>query len=84
MSKTIMGIKLEERVKTASKVQELLSEYGCDISTRIGLHVASNDECSPNGLILLDFIDDTDDKVKEFEKKLVKIADVEIQKMVFK
>lgn len=79
-----MGIVLKERVKTASKFQELLSKYGCEISTRLGLHVASDDACSPNGLIILEFIQDADEKVAEFEKELVKIADVDVQKMVFK
>lgn len=83
MSKTILGFVLHERVKTASKVQDLLTKYGCDINTRIGLHVASSGECSPQGLILLEFIDDADDKVKHFEKELKEIADVDIQKMVF-
>ncbi|MDF2586787.1 MAG: hypothetical protein K0S41_628 [Anaerocolumna sp.] len=83
MSKIIMGIKLKERVKTASKVQELLSKYGCDISTRLGLHITSPDACSPNGLIILEFIDDSDDTVDKFEKELVEIADVDIQKMIF-
>lgn len=83
MSKTILGFVLHERVKNASKVQDLLTKYGCDINTRIGLHVASHNECSPQGLILLEFVDDADDMVKSFEKELKEIADVDIQKMVF-
>ncbi len=83
MSKVIMGFVLHHRVKTASKVQELLTSYGCDINTRIGLHVASDDVCSPNGLILLEFRDDVDQKVEQFEKELKEIADVEVQKMIF-
>jgi hypothetical protein len=83
MSKTILGFVLHDRIKTASKVQELLTTYGCDINTRLGLHVASPDSCSPQGLILLEFTDNSDDKAKEFEKKLKEIADVDVQKMVF-
>ncbi len=83
MSKVIMGFVLHERVKTASKVQELLTSYGCEINTRIGLHVASSDACSPQGLILLEFIDGAEDKATEFEKELKEIAEVDIQKMVF-
>lgn len=78
-----MGFVLHDRVKTASKVQELLTTYGCDINTRLGLHVASPDSCSPQGLILLEFIDNADDKAAEFEQKLKEIADVDIQKMIF-
>lgn len=83
MAKVILGFVLHERVKKASKVQELLTKYGCDINTRLGLHVASTDSCSPQGLILLEFVDDVDDKVTHFEKELKEIADVDIQKMVF-
>jgi hypothetical protein len=83
MSKIIMGFVLHERVKTASKVQELLSKYGCEINTRLGLHVTSEDTCSPQGLILLEFVNDADDAVAEFEKELKKVADVDIQKMTF-
>jgi hypothetical protein len=83
MSKVIMGIKLMERMKSASRFQELLSEYGCDISTRLGLHVASSDACSPHGLIILEFIDDADQAAAEFEEKASEIAEVVIQKMVF-
>jgi hypothetical protein len=84
MSKTIMGFVLHDRVKTASKVQELLTEHGCDINTRLGLHVASPDSCSPQGLILLEFTDNNDDAADNFEKELKKIADVDVQKMTFK
>ncbi len=83
MSKIIMGIKLKERMKSASKFQELLSEYGCDIRTRLGLHAASYDDCSPDGLIILEFIDDADEAAAEFEKKASKAANVVIKKMVF-
>ncbi len=83
MSKIIMGIKLEERIQSATKVQELLSKYGCEISTRIGLHVASSETCSPQGLIVLEFIDDAEDSVAEFEEELSKIDNLVIQKMIF-
>jgi len=83
MSKIIMGFVLKDRVNKASAVQELLTSYGCEINTRIGLHVASADTCSPQGLILLEFIDDAEDQAAEFEKKLKEIANVDVQKMIF-
>lgn len=84
MSKVIMGFELHDRVKSASTVQELLTSYGCDINTRLGLHTAASDTCSPQGLILLEFADNADDKAARFEKELKEIADVDVQKMVFK
>lgn len=83
MAKVIMGFVLHERVKSAAKVQELLTSYGCDINTRIGLHVASDKTCSPNGLILLEFVDGAEDKAEDFEHDLQDIANVDIQKMIF-
>lgn len=84
MAKIIMGFVLHDRIHKASSVQELLTSYGCEINTRIGLHVATEDTCSKQGLILLEFIDNAEDKAAEFEKKLKEIADVEVQKMIFK
>ena len=83
MAKVILGFVLHERVKSAGKVQELLTSYGCEINMRIGLHVTSANSCSPNGLILLEFVDDSEDKAAAFEKDLKAIADVDIQKMIF-
>ncbi len=84
MSKSIVGFVLHDRVSTASQVQELLTKYGCEINTRLGLHVASQDTCSKDGLILLEFTDETEEKtVKQFEKELKDIAKVDLQRMVF-
>jgi hypothetical protein len=83
MSKTILGFVLHDRVNKASMVQELLTKYGCEINTRLGLHVASEDTCSKEGLILLEFVDNADKAVKEFEKELKEIAEVDVQKMEF-
>ncbi|MDF2539564.1 MAG: hypothetical protein K0S76_2585 [Herbinix sp.] len=83
MSKIILGFVLHDRVQTASRVQELLSKYGCEINTRLGLHVASPESCSPQGLILLEFVDNAEEAVAGFEEELKEIADVDIQKMEF-
>jgi hypothetical protein len=79
----IFGIHITDRIKHVAEVQTLLSEYGCSIKTRLGLHETSKNSCSPNGLLILELLDD--DKVaKEFAEKLSKITGIEVQKMVFK
>ncbi|BCN29903.1 hypothetical protein [Anaeromicropila herbilytica] len=83
MSKIIMGIKVENRENIVPNVQELLTEHGCEITTRVGLHVASEDKCSRHGLILLEFIDNADDSAKKLEDELLALGHVEVQKMVF-
>ena len=54
----IMGISLENRAKEAVKFQEILTEHGCNIRTRIGLHPIGEYKCINSGIILLEVIND--------------------------
>ncbi len=83
MSKVIMGIKLEHRHVEANQVQSLLTEYGCFIKTRLGLHKAAGDACSEDGLILVEFIEDCEKDVIELEGKLEVLEGVHVRKMIF-
>lgn len=84
MSKIIMGVLMQQRRDTATAVQSLLTEYGCFIRTRLGLHQASADACSEQGLLILEFIDGSEEEAKELEKALTKIDDtVVVRKMEF-
>lgn len=84
MSKIILGIMLKQRAETSPKFQDIISDYGCYISTRIGLHNAEENNCSPNGIILLETINDSDDKAQELEDKLKSDIDgIVVQKMMF-
>ena len=56
---TIMGISLENRTEDALKFQEILTEYGCDIRTRIGLHPIGEYKCVNQGIILLEVVNNT-------------------------
>ncbi len=78
----LVGVHITERVKHAAQVQQILTEFGCQIRTRIGLHEADKGLCSPNGLILLELVDD-DAKVTELKSMLGAIDGVEVQMMVF-
>ena len=83
MSKIIMGIQLEQRQNAVSEVQALLSEYGCYIRTRLGIHEAAEDSCSEKGLIILEFIDAKQSVARELEEKLKKVSQVTVRKMEF-
>ena len=52
----IMGILLENRIEEAVKFQQILSEYGCHIKTRLGLHPIGEYKCINNGIILLEVV----------------------------
>ncbi|MBS7527684.1 hypothetical protein KHM83_13440 [Fusibacter paucivorans] len=85
MSRIILGIKVDSRRDDATSVQALLTEYGCFIKTRLGLHNASDERtmCSEDGLILLEFILNADQEALELEQKLEALGSVHVRKMVF-
>lgn len=52
----IMGVLLDNRLEEAVKFQEILTECGCDIRTRIGLHNIGEYKCVNSGIILLEVV----------------------------
>jgi hypothetical protein len=78
----ILGVHITDRTEHTSMVQTVLSEFGCIIKTRIGLHHATDDFCSPNGLLILECLDDK----RQFEGLQMRLKDidgVEVQMMIF-
>ena len=63
-------------------VQKLLTEYGCNIKTRLGLHHVDEKGCSVRGLILLEMFGDPA-VYGELKAKLAALDGVEVQEMVF-
>ena len=78
----IFGIHINDRVREIPGVQKILSEYGCHIKTRLGLHHVDQQVCSPRGLILLEMYGD-EGPCHEMADKLGALEGVEVQKMVF-
>ena len=54
MTTTIIGVTLENRVETAVEFQKLITKFGCEIRTRIGLHPSREDICLNRGIVLLE------------------------------
>ncbi len=54
----IMGVHVTNRATRAGEVNNLLSKYGCNIKTRLGLHHVTESLCGPNGLMLLEMFGD--------------------------
>jgi len=78
----VVGVHITERVQHAGQIQEVFTKYGCSIRTRLGLHEADAKVCSPNGLIILEMVDD-DAVVAELIVALESIQGIEAQQMVF-
>ena len=79
---TIFGIKLLNRVNTATDFQSIITKYGCSIKTRIGLHEVAEGVCSPSGVILLDVLG-SDEEISALEKDILAIEGAQVQKMSF-
>ncbi|NQU45099.1 hypothetical protein HQ520_17580 [bacterium] len=79
---TIIGIHVTDRVQHVQDVQQILTQYGRFISTRLGLHDTSVDYSSPNGLILVEFVG-ADSECVTMLGKLEGIEGIDVQKMVF-
>lgn len=52
----IMGILITDRAKDASALQGILTENGCVIKTRLGLHEVDGTACSKKGLLILELV----------------------------
>ncbi len=83
MAKVIMGIQVLQRATAVAEVQSVLSEFGCYIKTRLGLHEASADSCSNKGLIILELIDEAGDAADKLKARLSALENVAVKTMEF-
>ncbi len=78
----IVRIHLQNRTEDANKVQQLLTDFGCNIRTRVGLHEVDANYCSTGGIILLELVGD-DAVCEELISKLGGMDRVDVQCMTF-
>ena len=78
---TIIGIKVANREETSKTVQEVLTEFGCKIKTRLGINDYKEGECTYQGIILIEIPDTL--IAKELEKRLNIIQNVTVKTMKF-
>jgi len=75
----IMSLILNNRVRNAVKLQDALTESGCMIKMRLGLHEAEED-CENEGLIILKLAG-TDEEIAALEAKLNSVEGVKARNM---
>lgn len=75
----ILGIRTQNRFDSSDCIQKILTQYGCFVKTRLGLH--ETDECSKSGIILLEI--PSKEKAILIEKKILVISGIETQRMEF-
>lgn len=81
MECSIMAVAINPRTQAAPKVQEVLTEYGCIIKTRLGLHEASETTCSTRGLVLLHLRND-ESEINNLKAALNAIDGVSVNSML--
>ncbi len=54
MTYKVILVKIDHRSTEAAKVQNILTEYGCNIKVRLGLHEVSKEFCANDGLVVLE------------------------------
>jgi len=74
----IVGVHIIDRERHAERVQQVFTQYGAQIRTRLGLH---DDVCPANGLILLEMMDSPE--TYEMIRTVGDIEGVDIGQMVF-
>jgi hypothetical protein len=83
MSKRIiLGIQITNRVDNVPEVQKVLSQYGCNIRTRLGLHEVAQSACSEHGLLIIETYGD-DAAIHAMEASLQNIKGLVVKKMEF-
>jgi len=78
----VLGVQVTKRVQNVPLVQSILTEYGCNIKTRLGLHEVTDSSCSTIGLLIIETYGD-EKLILEMEAKLKTVQGIVIQKMVF-
>jgi len=75
MEKTILLILIGNRKDSAVKVQQVLTAWGCLIKTRLGIHDGILDNCSDQGLLILELYG-TKEQKDEMSRKISVIPGV--------
>ena len=78
----IYGVHVQNRGENAVRVQQLLTEYGCYVKTRLGLHDVDETFCATGGIVLLEMYGDIE-KCEALRDKLNSLDGIEVQEMIF-
>jgi len=76
--KTILLILIGKRKDSAIKVQQILTAWGCNIKTRLGIHDGVLENCLDTGLLILELVGKAKDN-KEIARKVALIPGVSSQ-----
>jgi hypothetical protein len=76
--KTILTVLISKRKDAAVNVQKILTGWGCIIKTRLGIHDGVMENCSEEGLLILELVGKDKEK-KELTRKLSLLKGVAVK-----
>ncbi len=80
--KTILTVLISKRKDAAVNVQKILTGWGCIIKTRLGIHDGVMENCSEEGLLILELVGKDKEK-KELTRKLSLLKGVAVKSIDF-
>lgn len=78
----ILGVHITDRMHNSQAAQKVFTDFGCNIKTRVGLHDVDEGFCSPNGLLLIEFLG-SKGQCEDMKSQLSAIEGIEVKSMVF-
>ena len=81
-SHKILAIHVTDRLQKALPVQQVFTEFGCNIKTRLGLHDVAGDVCAPGGVVILELVG-PETIADDIAARLAGIEGVETHKVEF-
>lgn len=78
MTYKVVLIKIDHRATEATRVQGILTEYGCNIKVRLGLHEVSKEFCANDGLVILE-VEGSQEELKQIIDSLNQVNYVQAQ-----
>lgn len=79
---TIVAVHITDRLKEAVEVQKILTHFGGQIKTRLGLHEVATGQTGLNGLLLLEMVG-PDASMAEMMSRLNALEGVECKSLTF-
>ncbi len=81
MDYNVIAVKVSDREGAAQDMQKVLTEHGCLIKVRLGLHDIPANACSPAGLVLME-VEGDDAEIKAMVAELNGLPEVSAKHIV--
>lgn len=79
MFSAVMCILVKNRTKDAPQLQSILTNHGCIIKTRVGMHEVAN--CAEDGLIMLHLCG-KEEAINDLEKSINSLSEIRARTML--